>query len=263
MARKYWLVKSEPSTYSWNVFIKDPTPHWDGVRNYQARNNMKEMKVGDLAFFYHSVNGTEIVGVCKVSKEFYQDPTTDDERWVVVDFAPVVNLTRSMTLKEVKADKALSEMALVKQSRLSVAPVEKKHFDKILKDTGTTLPKSGSNVWEIELPAIKVKIGTKKKPAKKKPTKKVAAKKTPTKKKAPAKKAAPKKKAPAKKAVPVKKAASAKKVTAKAAASKKAAPAKKAVAKKKAPAKKAVVKKAGPKKKAPVKKSASKGKGKK
>lgn len=259
MAKKYWLVKSEPSTYSWNVFIKDSTPYWDGVRNYQARNNMKEMKVGDLVFFYHSVNGTEIVGVCKVSKEFYQDPTTEDERWVVVEFAPVVNLTRPMTLKDVKADKALAEMALVKQSRLSVAPVEKKHFDKILKDTGTKLPKSGSNVWEIELPAIKVKIG------KKKPAKKKAAKK-----KAPAKKAAPKRKAPAKKKATAKKApaktASAKKPAAKKAVVKKAAP-KKAAPKKKTPAKKTAAKKPvakkAPPKKAVVKRRTSKSKAKK
>src|SRR6185436_2307528 len=100
----YWLVKSEPDAYSWDMLVKDGKTFWNGVRNYQARNNLKEMKKGDLVFFYHSNEGKDIVGIAKVVKEAYQDPTTDDARWVVVDLAPEKPLKKSVTLETVKAD---------------------------------------------------------------------------------------------------------------------------------------------------------------
>lgn len=128
----YWLMKSEPGTYSWDDLVKDKKTFWDGVRNYQARNNMKEMKVGDLALFYHSVNEKAVIGIAKIVKEHYQDPTTDDDRWVVVDVAPYQPLKRPVKLEEIKADQRLAQMVLVKNSRLSVQPVKKEEFDIIL-----------------------------------------------------------------------------------------------------------------------------------
>ena len=106
--------------------------HWDGVRNYQARNNIKEMKPGDLALFYHSVNAKEIVGIAEVVSEFYQDPTTEDDRWVVVDLVPKTVLKQTVTLAQIKADERLSEMVLVKNSRLSVQPVKPEEFDVVM-----------------------------------------------------------------------------------------------------------------------------------
>lgn len=128
----YWLVKSEPGTYSWDDFVKLGRDHWDGVRNYQARNNMKLMKVGDEVFFYHSVNEKQVVGIAKVVKEFYQDPTTDDERWVVVELVPERKLNKPVTLGQIKGDTRLENIALVKNSRLSVMPISKEHFNIIL-----------------------------------------------------------------------------------------------------------------------------------
>ncbi len=129
----YWLVKSEPFKYSWQQFVKDKKTHWDGVRNYTARNNMRAMQKGDLVLFYHSNEGLEVVGVAKVvSKEAYQDPTTDDERWSVVDLSPVKALKKSVTLAEIKAEKQLADMELVNQFRLSVSKVKPKEFAKIL-----------------------------------------------------------------------------------------------------------------------------------
>ena len=128
----YWLIKSEPETYSWDDLVAKSTDHWDGVRNYAARNNMKEMKVGDLAFFYHSVKEKAIVGIAECVKEHYPDPTTDDDRWVVVDFSPKEKLKKPVTLADIKADNRLNDMALVKLARLSVQPVTKKEFDIIL-----------------------------------------------------------------------------------------------------------------------------------
>lgn len=128
----YWLIKSEPFKYSWDHFVKEGKSVWDGVRNYQARNNLKAMKVGDWAFFYHSNEGLEVVGIAEVIKEFYQDPTTEDERWVVVEFKPVQKLNKTVTLKQMKADNRLENLALIKQSRLSVTPVAKSEFDIIL-----------------------------------------------------------------------------------------------------------------------------------
>ncbi len=129
---KYWLVKSEPHKYAWEQLLKDKQTFWDGVRNYQARNNLKEMKVGDEVLYYHSNEGKEVVGIAKVVKEFYQDPTTEDERWVVVDIAPVHTLKKPVTLEMVKASKMLENIALVRQGRLSVMPLKKIEFDKIL-----------------------------------------------------------------------------------------------------------------------------------
>lgn len=129
----YWLIKSEPNTYSYSDLEKIGKDHWDGVRNYAARNHMKAMKKGDLAFFYHSVNEKQIVGIAECVTEFYQDPTTDDERWVVVDFAPKQKLKKPVSLEEIKKEPALAEMILLKISRLSVQPVTKKEFDYIMK----------------------------------------------------------------------------------------------------------------------------------
>ncbi|MDN5200805.1 EVE domain-containing protein [Fulvivirgaceae bacterium BMA10] len=128
----YWLVKSEPNAYSWDDLVKLGRDHWDGVRNYAARNHMKDMKVGDLVLFYHSVNEKAVVGIAKVVKEYYQDPTTDDDRWVVVDLVPERKLDKPVTLDQVKADERLKEMILIKISRLSVQPVKKEEFDIIL-----------------------------------------------------------------------------------------------------------------------------------
>lgn len=128
----YFLVKSEPFKYSWEQFNKDGETFWDGVRNYQARNNMKAMQKGDLVLFYHSNEGKEVVGIAKVTREYYQDPTTDDERWVAVDLAPVESLAVPVTLEQVKSDALLSDVALVKQGRLSVMPLKKEEFDRII-----------------------------------------------------------------------------------------------------------------------------------
>lgn len=129
----YWLIKSEPNTYSYSDLEKIGKDHWDGVRNYAARNHMKNMKKGDLAFFYHSVNEKQIVGIAECVTEFYQDPTTEDDRWVVVDFAPKQKLKKPVSLEEIKKEPALAEMILLKISRLSVQPVTKKEFDHIMK----------------------------------------------------------------------------------------------------------------------------------
>lgn len=128
----YFLVKSEPFKYSWSQFLKDKRTFWDGVRNYQARNNLKEMKEGDLVLFYHSNEGKEVVGIAKVVKEFYQDPTTEDPNWVVVDLAPVETLKKTVTLAQIKADAYLQDIALVRQGRLSVMPIKATEFDRIL-----------------------------------------------------------------------------------------------------------------------------------
>ena len=130
---KYWLVKSEPFKYSWDDFVKDGRTYWDGVRNYQARNNLKAMKKGDRVLYYHSNEGLEVVGVAEVVKEFYQDPTTDDERWVVVDLKPVSALKSPVPLSEIKEEKRLQNISLIKQSRLSVMPVTKVEYELIVK----------------------------------------------------------------------------------------------------------------------------------
>jgi predicted RNA-binding protein with PUA-like domain len=139
MARAYWLVKSEPFKYSWDDLVKDGSTYWDGVRNYQARNNLREMKVGDYALYYHSNEGKEVVGVAKVTRSAYPDPTTDDDRWVVVDVTPVKPLKESVSLAQIKADPQLRQVPLVTHSRLSVMPLEKSDFERIL-ELGKTSP---------------------------------------------------------------------------------------------------------------------------
>jgi len=128
----YWLVKSEPSTYSWDDFTALGRDHWDGVRNYQARNNMMAMKAQDKVLFYHSVKDKEVVGIAEVVREHYPDPTTDDKRWVVVDLEPVEKLPKPVTLEQIKGDDRLTDIALVKQSRLSVMPLKEEEYDIIL-----------------------------------------------------------------------------------------------------------------------------------
>ena len=130
---KYWLVKSEPFKYSWNNMLKDKVTYWDGVRNFQARNYLKMMKKDDQVLFYHSNEGKEIVGITEGVKEYYQDPTTKDEKWVVVNLKAKKSLKRKISLSEIKEDPILSEMSLIKQSRLSVMEIEKKHFDRIIR----------------------------------------------------------------------------------------------------------------------------------
>ncbi|MDW3211026.1 MAG: EVE domain-containing protein [Reichenbachiella sp.] len=128
----YWLIKSEPNTYAWDDFVKLGRDHWDGVRNYAARKHMMSMKKDDLALFYHSVNDKCVVGVAKVVREHYPDPTTDDDRWVVVDLVPEFKLEVAVTLEQIKNDNRLSDMVLVNNSRLSVQPVKKEEFDIVL-----------------------------------------------------------------------------------------------------------------------------------
>ena len=132
----YWLIKSEPFKYSWDQFVKDGVTFWDGVRNYAARNNLKAMKKGDLAFFYHSNEGMEIVGIAKVAKESYPDPTTEEIAWVAVDFKPHKKLKKPVTLTMVKAENSLAQMALIRLGRLSVQPVLESEWNIILKMAG-------------------------------------------------------------------------------------------------------------------------------
>lgn len=128
----YWLIKSEPSIYSWDQFVKDGETYWDGVRNYAARLHLRAMKKGDEVLFYHSNEGLEIVGIAKVSKEAYQDSTTKDEAWVAVDFKPVKKLKRPVTMQEIKQDKRLKDMALLRISRLSVQPVKPEEWEVVM-----------------------------------------------------------------------------------------------------------------------------------
>ena len=129
---QYWLVKSEPSTYSWQDLLDEGVTCWDGVRNHQAKKHLASMKVGDQVLFYHSVKDKEVVGICEVTREGYPDPTDDTGKWVVVDVKPVKTLDKSVTLAEIKATPELAEVALVRQGRLSVMPLEKKEFELIL-----------------------------------------------------------------------------------------------------------------------------------
>ncbi|HEY5749947.1 MAG TPA: EVE domain-containing protein [Chryseolinea sp.] len=126
----YWLMKTEPSTFSWDDLVRDKKTGWDGVRNFQARNNLKAMKKGDLAFIYHSMEDKAVVGIAKITKENYPDPK--DKDWVAVEISPEKKLKRPITLAEVKADKRLVDMVLVKSSRLSVQPVTAAEFDMIV-----------------------------------------------------------------------------------------------------------------------------------
>lgn len=132
----YWLIKSEPFKYSWEQFEKDKQTYWDGVRNYAARNFLREMKKNDLAFFYHSNEGLEIVGIAKIVKEAYQDPTTDEEAWVAVDVKPVKKLKKPVSLASIKKEKRLADMALLRLSRLSVQPVKEEEWQVIMEMAG-------------------------------------------------------------------------------------------------------------------------------
>lgn len=132
----YWLVKSEPFKYSWDQFVKDGHTFWDGVRNYQARNNLKAMKKGDEVLFYHSNEGLAVVGLAKVAKEHYQDPTTPDPNWVVVDLKPVKPFKKPVTLAEMKVEKRLADLSLIRQGRLSVCNVSAEEFATIMEMGG-------------------------------------------------------------------------------------------------------------------------------
>ena len=139
MPKQYWLVKQEPEAYAWSTFQKDGTTVWSGVRNFQARNNLRAMKKGDLALFYHSVSEKQIVGVAQISREAYPDPTAKEGDWSVVDLIPKKSLKTPVTLEQIKVDPLLREMALVKQTRLSVVPVSPEQFEKVLKLASTSL----------------------------------------------------------------------------------------------------------------------------
>jgi len=134
----YWLIKSEPYKYSWDQMVADGSTYWDGVRSYPARVHLKAMNNVDLCLFYHSNEGKEIVGITRVIKEAYQDPTTEDEKWVAVDVEAVKPLNSSVTLAQIKSNDTLANMALVKQARLSVGPVQEFEFEEIIKLSNTT-----------------------------------------------------------------------------------------------------------------------------
>jgi predicted RNA-binding protein with PUA-like domain len=133
MAKSYWLVKQEPTKYPFEQLVADGKTTWDGVRNYQARNNLQAMRKGDRVLYYHSNVGQEVVGVCEVTKPAFQDPTTDDARWVAVELAAVKRLKKPVTLEQIKADPALRDIPLVRQSRLSVMPLDEAAFKRIEK----------------------------------------------------------------------------------------------------------------------------------
>lgn len=140
MSRKYWLLKSEPSKYSFAQLVRDRKTMWDGVRNFEARNNMRGMNVGDLVLFYHSNEGKSIVGVARVARDAYADPTAEDEDWSVVDVEPVAPLKVPVSVEAIRSEPDLAEIALLKRGRLSVVPVSKEHFERILKMGKTRVP---------------------------------------------------------------------------------------------------------------------------
>jgi predicted RNA-binding protein with PUA-like domain len=137
---QYWLVKQEPEAYSWAAFVKDGKTAWTGVRNFQARNNLRAMKEGDLVFYYHSVTDKQVVGMARVAKEAYPDPTAKEGDWSCVDLVPVKPLASPISLETIKSDKGLADMPLVRQGRLSVQPVTKTQFQRILKLSKTSEP---------------------------------------------------------------------------------------------------------------------------
>jgi predicted RNA-binding protein with PUA-like domain len=139
MTKQYWLVKQEPEAYSWGDFEKEGRTAWTGVRNFQARNNLRAMKRGDLVFFYHSVTEKAVIGLARVDREQYADPTTDEGDWSVVDLVPVKPLKQPVTLEQIKADKVLRNMKLVRQSRLSVTPLTEAEFDRLLQLSETKI----------------------------------------------------------------------------------------------------------------------------
>jgi len=132
MAKNYWLVKSEPESYSWATFVKDGGTAWTGVRNFQARNNLRAMKQGDTVLFYHSVSEKQVVGVAKVKKEAYPDPTAKEGDWAAVDLAPVKALAKPVTLETLKSDKIFKDMLLLRHSRLSVTPVTREQYERLM-----------------------------------------------------------------------------------------------------------------------------------
>jgi predicted RNA-binding protein with PUA-like domain len=132
VAKQHWLVKQEPTKYPFEQLVRDGKTTWDGVRNFQARNGLLAMKKGDRVLYYHSNVGQEVVGVCEVAREAFPDPTSDDARWVAVELAPVKALKRPVTLEQIKADAALRDIPLVRQSRLSVMPLDKAAFERIV-----------------------------------------------------------------------------------------------------------------------------------
>ncbi len=142
MARQYWLVKSEPGAYSWDDLVRAGEDLWDGVRNHQARNNLAAMQRGDLVLFYHSVDAREVVGIARVTRESYPDPTTDDPRWVAVDVEPVRPLVKPVSLEQIRRDTRLNDIALVRQSRLSVVPLTRPAFQRVLKLGATPMPRT-------------------------------------------------------------------------------------------------------------------------
>jgi predicted RNA-binding protein with PUA-like domain len=140
LARGYWLIKSEPFKYSWDKLVEEGKTFWDGVRNYEARNNLRAMKKGDLALYYHSNEGKEVVGIAEIVGEAYPDPTAEDPQWVVVDIAPVVPFSVPVTLATIKADPELPDIALVKRGRLSVVPMTSSEFRHVAKLGKTKVP---------------------------------------------------------------------------------------------------------------------------
>jgi predicted RNA-binding protein with PUA-like domain len=138
----YWLVKQEPDSYSWTDFVREGRAAWTGVRNYQARNNLRAMGTGDLVFFYHSGDEKQIVGLARVAKPAYPDPTAEEGDWVAVDLTPIKPLTKPVSLAAIKCDPLLKNLPLVKNSRLSVSPVPQPQFDRLLALSQTTAPAS-------------------------------------------------------------------------------------------------------------------------
>jgi predicted RNA-binding protein with PUA-like domain len=137
----FWLIKSEPGEYSFDDLIKDGSTIWSGVRNYAARNNLRAMKLNDLVLFYHSVDDKEVVGLCKVSKEYYPDPTAMEGDWSVVEVEPLIRLNKKVHLSQIKSNPTLQDIALVKIGRLSVMPLTKEAFETILEIGETPIPK--------------------------------------------------------------------------------------------------------------------------
>jgi predicted RNA-binding protein with PUA-like domain len=138
---QYWLVKQEPEAFSWSDLVKDGRTAWTGVRNFQARNNLRAMKKNDAVLFYHSVSEKQVVGIARVAKEAYPDPTATEGEWSCVDISPLCKLNEPVTLQQIKQDKRLRDIALVRQSRLSVIPLEAQEFERILQLANTRLAK--------------------------------------------------------------------------------------------------------------------------
>jgi predicted RNA-binding protein with PUA-like domain len=134
--KSYWLVKQEPEDYSWDDLVRDGLTAWTGVRNFQARNNLRDMKAGDTVLFYHSGKEKSVVGIAEVAKAAYPDPTADDESWIAVDIKPLKRLAKAVTLADIGANPKLRDLLLLRQSRLSVMPVSKTEFDEIVKMSG-------------------------------------------------------------------------------------------------------------------------------